>query len=100
MTISPHMRFYVARNPKCGMPIEPVDIPSREDFDAIRQYEPTQIVQSYEYWAEDIVRRETESREQTANCFNIIHKVDIMTEEDITRTEQLDNFLMWTGTES
>jgi hypothetical protein len=88
------------KNPQFGMPIEPVEVPPREHFDIIRQYESTQIVRSYEYWAEDIVKRETARREATAKCVNLIHKLAIVTEEDITRTEQLETFIQWLGPKS
>jgi len=87
----------MARNLQYGHPIEPVAVPSREHFETISQYEPTQIHRTYEYWAEDIVRRETQKRERHVNSVNLICKVAIEAEEDIIRTEQLENFIQWVG---
>lgn len=95
--IHPHMRFYIAKNPEYGQPIKPVAVPTREDFEIIRQYAPTQTHPNYEYWAEDMVERITQSRELHAKSVHTIEKAAIVTEEDIVRTEQLENFIKWIG---
>lgn len=70
--------------------------PSREEWEALRAYEPSKINPVYENFVEQVVLREAEKLKALRECSFIIDKVVVDENNEIIKDiEEREDFIRW-----
>lgn len=92
----PHLKYYLAKNPEfCSTKPIVVNAPTKEEHDMLCGYEPGKVIQDYDSYVENYIKRQTEQVKRSRGCEFVCEKVAVSSEADIAAAEKLPDFVRW-----